>query len=116
MKCRDYEAQVQDFLDGKLNDVHAEEFIRHVQQCKRCYEELEIYFSIYRGIGRSDDRMIEDVDFEFDGTVEDLNDMLNQVLREIEKRRAGKHIKILAGFIIAVVIAAACIILVFQFM
>jgi len=114
MRCRDYEAEVQDFLDGKLNDIQAEEFILHVQQCKRCYEELEIYFSIYRGIGRSDDRMIEDVDFEFDGTVEDLRDMLNQVLREIDGRRTKKHMKILLAFIITVIITSCAVIFLFK--
>ena len=72
-----------------------------MMQCKRCYEELEIYFSIYRGIGRSDDTMIEDTDFEFDGTTQDLRDMLNQVLKEIEKRKLNKRMKILIILIIS---------------
>lgn len=115
MECRKYEAQVQNFLDGKLNDEQAEKFILHVQKCDRCYDELEIYFSIYRGIGRSDDRMIEDIDFEFDGTIEDLRDMLGQVLREIEKRRTNRNIKLLIVFIIAVILIAAILILLSEF-
>ena len=114
MKCRDYEAQVQDFLDGKLNDLQAEEFIVHVKDCKRCYEELEIYFSIYRGIGRSDDTMIEDTDFEFDGTTQDLRDMLNQVLKEIEKRKLNKIMKILIILIIAVIVITFSVILLLE--
>lgn len=50
MKCRDYERQVLPFLHEELTDIESKEFIRHVRQCTRCYEELEIYYSIYGGL------------------------------------------------------------------
>lgn len=85
--------QVQDFLENNLDDSKKEQFIRHVMGCPRCYDELEIYFSIYRNIGRTDSgQLVKDEEFEFDGTAKDLDDMLEQMLREIEHKKFNKRI------------------------
>ena len=94
MECREYEGQVQDFLRGQLSDEDAMQFINHVQNCARCYDELEIYFSIFRGIGMSnEEELIEDDAFELDGTKEDLTILLEQMLREIKKRKMKIQLK-----------------------
>lgn len=101
MKCRDYELQVQDFLDNNLDDKEKENFINHVMNCPRCYDELEIYFSIYRGIGRANtERLVEDTDFEPDGTTKDLDNMLEQMLKEIESKKFNN--KLLNVFVISI--------------
>ena len=93
MKCREYELEVQDFLDNNLDDIKKEQFIRHVIKCPRCYDELEIYFSIYRGIGRTDSgTLVKAEEFEFDGTKKDLDDMLEQMLVEIDTKNFRKKV------------------------
>ena len=58
--------------------------------------------------------MIEDTDFEFDGTTQDLRDMLNQELKEIEKRKLNKRMKILIILIIAVIVITFSVILLLE--
>lgn len=50
MNCQDYERQVLPFIHDELPDIESKKFIKHVRQCRRCYEELEIYYSIYGGL------------------------------------------------------------------
>lgn len=101
MKCRDYELQVQDFLNNTLEESEKEAFIRHVRECPRCYDELEIYFSIYRGIGLTDtEQLVKDSDFELDGTTDDLDNMLEQMLQEIENKKFNT--KMLNIFVITI--------------
>lgn len=105
MECRKYEGQVQDFLNGQLTDEDAEQFIHHVQNCSRCYDELEIYFSIFRGVGISNgEQLIEDDAFELDGTKEDLTMLLEQMLREIKKRKIKVQLKVFAVIFGSVVV------------
>ena len=59
-------------------------------------------------------KKIEDTDFEFDGTTQDLRDMLNQVLKEIEKRKLNKRMKILIILIIAVIVITFSVILLLE--
>jgi len=105
MKCREYELQVQDFLNNNLDEKEKEAFIRHVRECPRCYDELEIYFSIYRGIGLTDtEQLVKDSDFELNGTTDDLDNMLEQMIREIDNKKFNNKILYMFVIIVFVVI------------
>lgn len=64
MKCIEAQQLVKPYIEGQLSDKQLEHFLDHVEHCPECYEELEIYFSIYETIGSADKDQKEDYDFE----------------------------------------------------
>ncbi len=40
------------YINGELDDE--EEFVRHVRHCPECYEELEVYATVFAGIRQLD--------------------------------------------------------------
>ena len=56
MKCVKTQQMIRPYLDGVLSDRELEEFLDHVQNCKTCFGELEVYFSIYRTLNNVDEQ------------------------------------------------------------
>ena len=56
MKCVKAQQMIRPYLDGVLSDRELEEFLDHVQNCKTCFGELEVYFSIYRTLNNVDEQ------------------------------------------------------------
>ena len=54
MKCSEAQQLVKLYIEKQLSDREMEQFLEHVEHCPECYEELEIYFSIYETLGVSD--------------------------------------------------------------
>lgn len=54
MKCSETQQLVKLYIEKQLSDREMEQFLEHVEHCPECYEELEIYFSIYETLGVSD--------------------------------------------------------------
>ena len=47
---------VRAYLNGYLSDRELEDFLNHVQTCPDCFDELEVYFSIYRTLNDVDEK------------------------------------------------------------
>lgn len=54
MDCRDCENMVLPYIRHQLSDYDLEEFIRHIEVCGNCREELEIYFMVDAGLKQLD--------------------------------------------------------------
>ena len=50
MNCRECQKRVSDYLKDKLDRRELESFIKHVNSCTDCYEELEIMFTLTVGL------------------------------------------------------------------
>lgn len=50
MICREWQKMISGFLNNTLNNHELEGFIKHVQTCEDCYEELEIMFMLSIGL------------------------------------------------------------------
>lgn len=46
MDCRTAQSKITPFIDNKLKLEELEEFINHVNSCKECHEELEVYYAL----------------------------------------------------------------------
>ena len=46
MTCREAERLVMPYINGSITDDELEEFLKHIDQCEECREELEIYFTV----------------------------------------------------------------------
>ena len=55
MDCKSTKTLVQDYLSGNMDDETCMDFIRHVNTCPSCYEELETYFAINRVLSYLED-------------------------------------------------------------
>lgn len=42
------------YINGELGAKEEDEFVRHVRHCPECYEELEVYATVFAGIRQLD--------------------------------------------------------------
>lgn len=74
MDCKRAQSMVAPYILKKLNDKELEAFLEHVANCRECYEELEIYFTVHYTLQRLDD--------EEGSTVYDVENALQNSLEE----------------------------------
>lgn len=52
MECIEFQKLIDNFIFDKIEySDDLEEFIEHAKKCKKCSEELELYYTIRRGLG-----------------------------------------------------------------
>ena len=54
MNCKEVQRQLVPYINGELQEKTEEEFVRHVRRCPECYEELEVYATVFAGIRQLD--------------------------------------------------------------
>ena len=54
MTCKEAESLVMPYIRDELTDEELEEFLKHIEHCPECREELEIYFTVDVGIKQLD--------------------------------------------------------------
>ncbi len=62
MKCIECQQMVKPYLENRLPDKDLEQFLDHVENCPACYEELEIYYTIYEMLKSPEDETESDPD------------------------------------------------------
>ncbi|WP_165443966.1 zf-HC2 domain-containing protein [Lachnoclostridium sp. Marseille-P6806] len=48
--CKRFEELIPAFLEDRLNDAAAEDFLSHFDSCRSCREELSIQYLVYAGL------------------------------------------------------------------
>ena len=64
MDCRTVQQKIMPYIERKLSDAELEAFLDHVQHCKSCSEELEVYFTIYYALQKLDSDDTESFDMQ----------------------------------------------------
>ncbi len=78
MTCLEAQSNIMAFIDGKLSDDEVVDFVRHMQSCRNCSEELEIYYTLIVGMRKLDNN--EDLPQNFKLLLEeDLDKAKNKV-------------------------------------
>lgn len=54
MNCREAQCLLVPYINGDLKEKEEDEFVRHIRQCPECYEELEVYATVFAGIRQLD--------------------------------------------------------------
>ena len=55
MTCEEAERLVMPYINGSITDEELEGFLKHIEHCPECREELEIYFTVDVGIRQLDE-------------------------------------------------------------
>lgn len=85
MKCSDTEQYIQMYIDDRLTGPQLREFLTHIEECPRCYEEMEINYLIKEALIRLED-----------GTTFDLRRELQQ------KIQGSKNCLLIHEYLVAV--------------
>ena len=105
MECKDFQKLINDFIFDKIEySEDLKEFLNQAKTCKNCGEELELYYTIRRGLGdvKAPDGSEESVD-----ATQELENIINFYDEYFEKQRKRKK-----AAIISVIIAMLMIIFV----
>ena len=54
MTCKEAEQMVMPYINDELTDKELTAFLAHIGYCKACYEELEVYYTLYAGLAQLD--------------------------------------------------------------
>lgn len=85
MTCLEAQSNIMAFIDGKLSDAEVVDFVRHMQNCKNCSEELEIYYTLIVGMRKLDNN--EDLPQNFKSL---LNEDLENAKSKVQKAKRFK--------------------------
>lgn len=100
MECKQFQELINDFIFDKIEySDELEEFLAHYKTCNSCKEELELYYSIFRGM--------EDVPAPDDSDeIRDSNSELNVIINFYDEYYAKRKIMRKAGKISGLIFAA----------
>lgn len=54
MDCRTAQSLINSYIEKKLTVEQLDQFLKHVESCPSCYDELETYFIVYYAMKRLD--------------------------------------------------------------
>jgi hypothetical protein len=72
LTCREAEKMVMPYIEDRLSEEELEAFLRHVNSCRGCREELEIYYTVLHGLRQLDD---ETGDYDMNQALEESLDL-----------------------------------------
>lgn len=82
MTCLEAQSKIIAYIEYNLEKDEKQEFLKHIQCCEECREELVIYYTMIEGMRQLDDNMPLTQDFS-----EELNWRMQQELKSSRKKR-----------------------------
>lgn len=107
MNCSDFQKIIPDIIDGSVEDEKLAEVVEHVEHCKDCYDELEIYYVLRYGL---DDDSGKPMNF-----VRQLEDNIMDMKRHGERYAVARSAYIFTQLAAYAAIAGSLIYVVFKF-
>ncbi len=102
MKCLEVQSLIKPYIEKGLADEKLEPFIQHIQSCKDCREELELYMMIYNSLNKDPDAL-KNLDFQ-----SELSERLRvstQRIKLVRMRKAGMRF---ARSVVLVILLMIC--------
>ena len=110
MDCREFSSYMKDFIFDKIEDNNiAISFIEHARECKQCYEELEVVYSMHRALGDIMGPNGKDDTSDYVSEIKELFDYYDGIKLEKIKNKRIK-IGVIIIFIIIVILSILCFI------
>ncbi|WP_124067463.1 zf-HC2 domain-containing protein [Clostridium sp. E02] len=88
MTCKEAERLVMPYIKNELGDEELEGFLKHMESCPNCREELEIYFTVEAGILQLDS---EAGNYNIKGALEATVEQSRQRLQAIRLIKTVKY-------------------------
>lgn len=88
MTCKEAEGLVIPYMNDELTDEELEEFLKHVEACPACQEELEIYYTVAVGIRQLDS---ETGNYNIKGALEAAMEQSRQRLQAIRLLKIARY-------------------------
>ena len=63
MNCKQAQRLLVPYINGELDEKEEGEFVKHIRHCPECYEELEVYATVFAGIRQLDGAEVQDERF-----------------------------------------------------
>lgn len=108
MDCRTAESMVNRYINRTLTGKELENFLKHIEQCSSCYDELETYYIVHEATKQLDEE--EDSAFDIKGLLkEDIRKARTEIMRnKISNRIAyvlsGSAILVFLGYLLYVIL------------
>lgn len=77
MNCREFQKKIPEIIENKIPDEELESVIEHVEKCKDCYDELEIYYVLQYGLNDSDNKQSMNFVGRLDNKIKKMKGHLN---------------------------------------
>ena len=103
MTCLDAQSKIIAYIDYKLEKDQKKEFLKHIQCCENCKEELNIYYTMIEGMRQLDSNMSLSEDFD-----EELNRRMEHELKQNKTKKNFLHSSVfvaVAGMLTFLIIA-----------
>ncbi|SFR96021.1 anti-sigma factor family protein [Anaeromicropila populeti] len=55
MTCFEAQSMITPFINEQLDIKQLEQFLEHIERCKECKEEVEVYFTLFSGMKQLDE-------------------------------------------------------------
>lgn len=94
MKCREFQKKIPSLINKTVPVEELPEIIEHVEGCKDCYDELEIYYIIQNGLEEDDNSTMN-----FVGQLEDSIKHFKKRINNFEMTRALYAFVNIAAFV-----------------
>jgi hypothetical protein len=88
MNCMEARRMVTPFIKKELTDKEAEQFLKHIEHCSDCMDELDIYFTVYKALDTLDSGVHNEYDFR-----KLMEEYIRSVKRGILTRRVTKALR-----------------------
>ena len=82
MTCLEAQSKIIAYIDYNLEKDQKTEFLKHIQHCEDCKEELNIYYTMIEGMRQLDSNMQLSKDF-----TEELNRRIEYEMKQSRKKR-----------------------------
>ena len=77
MKCRDFQKEIPNIIKKNIPVNEMSDIIEHVENCKECYDELEIHYVLQYGLGDDDAHTSMDFSGQLEQNIRDMKKKLN---------------------------------------
>ena len=101
MNCLKAQGLVMKYINNELSGSELEDFLKHIDRCSDCREELEIYYILTTGMNQLDNDYVDTYNF-----YEAFEKQLDRSRKDIDISSRGYLVKIILFDIIILLMAA----------
>ena len=94
MTCKEATQYIMPYINDEMTDKEVQRFLDHVEHCDDCYEELEVYYTLYAGLAQLDS----------DGNDFDMRNLLEKAI-DVSKGRVRAHKQFNSFYILSQIVA-----------